>query len=339
MDNPLGKTGIGLIVTRTPLRVSFAGGGTDLPEFYSLEGGAVLSATINKYVYVTIRHHGELFNERFRLNYSETEQVEKLDEIKNDIARECLRFLKVEPPIYISTVADIPAFSGLGSSSSFAVGLLHALHAYKGEHVTAAQLAQEACHIEIDVLKHPIGKQDQYAAAFGGLNLFRFMPGGEVTLEPHIHGNGNVEVLFRHTMMFWTKIQRCADEVLSEQKRNIGAKRADLLQMRDHAYKVRDLMRSRFDPLELGRLLHETWNLKRQLASKITNDRIDRWYQRALEAGAVGGKLCGAGGGGFLLLIVEPHRQRAVRQTLKEMVEVRVSFETGGSRHLLPIGE
>src|SRR5215204_4405554 len=164
----------GVIVTRTPLRVSFAGGGTDLPEFYRFDDGAVFSTAIDKYVYVTVKRHSELFYEPIRINYSKTEQVNELSEIENGIARECLRLLEIEPPIYISTVADAPASSGLGGSSSFAVGLLNALHAYRGERVSAGQLADEACHIEIKVLGEPIGKQDQYAAAFGGLNFLRF---------------------------------------------------------------------------------------------------------------------------------------------------------------------
>src|ERR671926_26814 len=164
----------GVIMTRTPLRVSFAGGGTDLADFYEREPGAVFSTAINKYIYVTVKRHGRIFNESIRLNYSKSEQVLRIDDIENDIARECLRFLEIEPPVYISTVADLPASTGLGGSSSFAVGLLNALHAFRGERVSAGQLAEEACHIEIDVLRQPIGKQDQYAAAFGGLNFFSF---------------------------------------------------------------------------------------------------------------------------------------------------------------------
>src|SRR5215212_188448 len=199
-----------LVVTRTPLRISFAGGGTDLPSFYNIDGGAVLSAAVDKYVYVTVKRHSEIFNEPIRINYSRTEQVNTIDEIENNIARECLRFLSIEPPIYISTVADMPASTGMGGSSAFAVGLLHALHAFRGERVTAGQLAEEACYIEMEVLGEPIGKQDQYAAAFGGLNLFRFNPGGEVTVEPQRVINGAVAHLFSNIMMFWTGHQRPA---------------------------------------------------------------------------------------------------------------------------------
>ncbi len=181
------------VLTRTPLRVSFAGGGTDLAAFYEMsEYGAVLSTAINKYIYVTVKRHSDVFNEPIRVNYSRSEQVHRIEEIENNIARECLRFLAIDPPIYISTVGDLPASTGLGGSSSFAVGLLSALHAFKGEKVSAGQLAEEACHIEIEILKEPIGKQDQYAAAFGGLNFLRFKPGGDVTVEPIRLRNGTL---------------------------------------------------------------------------------------------------------------------------------------------------
>ena len=186
-----------IVVTRTPLRISFAGGGTDLPEFYQVEEGAVLSTAVNKYVYVTVKRHSELFNEPIRLNYSRSEQVNTIAEIENNIARECLKFLKVEPPIYVSTVADMPASTGMGGSSAFAVGLLNALHAFRGERVTAGQLADEACHIEMEILGEPIGKQDQYAAAFGGLNLLRFGRDGRVTVEPQPVVNGAAAYLFK----------------------------------------------------------------------------------------------------------------------------------------------
>src|SRR6266540_1389248 len=188
----IGRSTPEFVLTRTPLRVSFAGGGTDLAAFYESQYGAVVSTAINKYIYVTVKRHGAIFNEPIRLNYSKSEQVNRIDEIENNIARECLRFLEIDPPIYVSTVADLPASTGLGGSSSFAVGLLNALHAYRGERVSAGQLAEEASYIEIEVLNEPIGKQDQYAAAFGGLNVFCFKSGGDVTVEPVRVTNGNL---------------------------------------------------------------------------------------------------------------------------------------------------
>lgn len=328
-----------VVVTRTPLRVSFAGGGTDLPDFYEQDHGMVLSTTIDKYLYVTVKRHGELFNEGFRLNYSETECVGTLEEVRNNIARECLRFLAVEPPLYISTIADLPEFSGLGSSSSFAVGLLNALHAYRGERVSAGQLAEEASHIEIDVLKRPIGKQDHYAAAFGGLNALCFLPDGRVTVEAQRLGQGVGERLFDHLLMLWTAIQRDAGVVLREQQANTEANRASLVQMREHARHLQRLLSNGFDPLEFGRVLDDSWQLKRRLASTISNERIDAWYGRAKSAGAVGGKICGAGGGGFLLLVMPPERRQTVRQALGDMMDVPIRYEAQGSRLLWPFVE
>lgn len=337
---PVATVRPGLVVTRTPLRVSFAGGGTDLPGFYERDYGAVLSTTIDQYLYVTVKRHGELFGEAFRLNYSQTEHAARLDEVKNNIARECLRFLAIEPPVYISTVADLPEFSGLGSSSSFAVGLLNALHAYRGERVSAGQLAEEASHVEIDMLKRPIGKQDHYAAAFGGLNYFRFMANGSVAVEPQQHAPESLHRLFDHLLMFWTGIQRDTTAVLAEQQRKTDEKREVLERMRDHARELQTLLRNGFDPLEFGRVLDRTWQLKRQVASTISNEQIDGWYERAKTAGAVGGKICGAGGGGFLLLVAPRDRQEIVRKALhSDMTEITIHYEAQGSRVLLPFVE
>jgi D-glycero-alpha-D-manno-heptose-7-phosphate kinase len=331
----------GLIVTRTPLRVSFAGGGTDLAAFYQHDYGAVLSAAIANYIYVTVKPHSPLFNEPVRVAYSKSEEVSQIDEIDNDIARECLKFMEIQPPIYIATVGDHPASTGLGGSSAFAVGLLNALHAYKGERVAAAQLAEEASHIEIDVLGQPIGKQDQYAAAFGGINFFRFNSDGAVTVEPVRPGGDSLPRLFEHFLMFWTGHQRDAGVVLAEQKRNTDSKLESLTQMRDHAVELRALMSNgrATDPEQVGRILHDGWQLKRGLASTISNDQIDMWYERAIAAGASGGKLCGAGGGGCTLFVVPPERQDAVRAALSDLIEVAVGYEVHGSRVLLPPGD
>ena len=337
MADASGSARLGLVITRTPLRVAFAGGGTDLSDFYEHDYGAVLSAAIDKYVYVTVKRHGDVFNEPIRLNYSRSEQVTRIDEIENDIARECLRFLEIGPPIYISTVGDLTASTGLGGSSSFAVGLLNALHAYRGERVSAGQLAEEASYIEIEVLKQPIGKQDQYAAAFGGLNYFCFKPGGTVTVEPQRVKNGAVRDLFAHMMMFWTGHQRDTCRVLAEQKARTGEKYDSLLAMRAHAQQLQQLIgNGHFDPLEFGRIIDQSWHLKRRLASSITTDEIDTWYCRAMRAGAGGGKICGAGGGGFLLFIVAPENRQRVREALHDLMEVPVGYEVHGSQVLLP---
>lgn len=321
-----------LVMTRTPLRISFAGGGTDLPDFYNVETGAVLSAAVDKYVYVTVKRHSELFNEPIRLNYSRTEQANTIDELENNIARECLRLLDVGPPIYISTVGDMPASSGMGGSSSFTVGLLNALHAFRRERVSAGQLAEEACHIEMDVLGEPIGKQDQYAAAFGGLNVFRFEPGGGVTVEPQRVNQNAVAGLFTNLMMFWTGHQRPASSVLTEQKANTLSRLDVLRRMRDDAFALSDLMRaSSIYPARFGRALHRNWELKRSLASGVSNSMIDVWYDRAMAAGADGGKLCGAGGGGFLMFVVRPERRKRVADALADLKHVSLGYEVHGS--------
>lgn len=331
------RVSVKMVVTRTPLRVSFAGGGTDLPDFYEFDEGAVLSAAVDKYVYVTVKRHSELFNEPIRLNYSRTEQVSSIDEIENNIARECLKFLDIEPPIFISTVADMPASTGMGGSSAFAVGLLNALHAFRGERVTAGQLAEEACYIEMEVLKEPIGKQDQYAAAFGGLNLLRFGRGGRVMVEPQHVVNGSVPKLFSNIMMFWTGHQRAAASVLSEQKSRTPSNMGVLMQMRAQAYELRKLFCSHEIDIErLGRTLHEGWELKRQLGSKISSVDLDRYYARAMDAGAEGGRLCGAGGGGFLMFLVKPEMQTRVRQALANLTYLPLGYEVHGSRVLYP---
>jgi len=339
MGNNGNRKNGGLIITRTPLRVSFAGGGTDLPAFYQHEYGAVFSTAIDKYVYVTVKRHGELFDEPIRLNYSETELVDQIDEIENSIARECLRLLEIEPPVYISTAADIPGSSGLGSSSSFAVGLLNALHAYRGERVSAGQLAEEAAHVEVDVLQRPMGKQDHYAAAYGDLNFFRFLPDGTVSVESQHLPNGTFGHLFDHIMMFWTGLTRDSSSVLSEQKRNTDRKMEELLTIRGHALKLKALVSNGFDIASFGSVLDDTWQIKRQLASTISNGKVDEWYSAAMKAGAFGGKLCGAGGGGFLLFIVPPERQKAVQDALAELREIEVGYEVQGSRLLFPSTE
>jgi D-glycero-alpha-D-manno-heptose-7-phosphate kinase len=330
--NPLPGYDSGMVVTRTPLRVSFAGGGTDLAEFYLRHEGAVFSTAIDKYVYVTVKRHSELFLEPVRVNYSRTEQVNQISEIENNIARECLRFMEIEPPIYVSTVADVPASTGLGGSSSFAVGLLHALHSFRGERVSAAQLAEEATHIEIDILKEPIGKQDQYAAAFGGLNLFCFDKSG-VTVHPQHISKRKLDVLFDSIMMFWTGMQRDASRVLEDQIRNTESKRDCLIRMREHALRLEAMMSNGgIDTARFGGILHEGWCMKRELSTRISSTQIDEWYDRARAAGAEGGKICGAGGGGFLLLIVQPENQPAVRRALAGLMEMPILPEVYGSR-------
>jgi D-glycero-alpha-D-manno-heptose-7-phosphate kinase len=325
------------VVTATPHRISFFGGGTDLPDFYSKTHGAVLSVTINQFVYVTVKRHGELFGEPYRLNYSETERVDELDAIRNQIARETLRTLGINPPIYISTVADMPSGSGLGSSSSFAVGLAQALNAMNQRRMHPAELAELASHIEIDVLKKPIGKQDQYNAAIGGLNHFCFYPNGGVAVRAVRMPFDSIQNLFGHLMLMWTGLTRSADLVLSEQRSNIDQRFAELTAMRDAADHAVQLFESpSFAIEEFGCLLDEAWTLKRRLATSISTPMIDDAYACARKHGAYGGKLCGAGAGGFLLLCVPPEKRAAIRRALPAFTELNIGYEPHGARVLFP---
>jgi D-glycero-alpha-D-manno-heptose-7-phosphate kinase len=325
-----------LVMTRTPQRISFAGGGTDLFDYYGADYGAVLSTTIDKYVYVTVKRHGAVFAEKYRLNYHESEIVGSLGEIRNEIARECLRLVPVDPPLYISVVGDLPAASGLGGSSSFAVGLINALHAMRGERISPAQIAEEAVHVEVKLLKRPIGKQDHVAAAFGGLNYFRFNADGSLNVVPYTGSAEDMDRLFGHFQLFWTGIDRDSTTVLAEQKRNTASRMDELTELREQANALSILMRRKLDIEAFGRMLDEGWRIKRSLASTISNSRIDQWYDAACAAGAFGGKLCGAGGGGFLLFVVPRDRQAAVRTALSDLREVPIAFEPVGSRLILP---
>jgi D-glycero-alpha-D-manno-heptose-7-phosphate kinase len=329
-----------VIISRTPLRVSFAGGGTDIKEFYGLETGRVMSTAISQYVYVTVKPHSELFDDPIRVNYKVSEEVQTVDEIQNNLARECLRFLEIEPPIYINMVGDVPASTGLGGSSAIAVGLLNALHAVRGERVSAGQLAEEACHIEIDVLNEPIGKQDQYAAAYGGMNTYSFREGGTVSVRPLNLDESVRRELFGSLMLFWTGSFREARIVLTEQQQNAERGREGLRKMRDQVVELQELMKpGKFDLEALGGILDRGWKFKQALATGISSAHIDSLYQRALAAGASGGRLCGAGGGGFLLLVVRPELQGQVRAALSDLTELPFGNEVHGSQVVTPFGQ
>lgn len=318
-----------MIISRTPFRVSFVGGGTDLPSFYARYQGAVVSMTIKKYVYITVNKR---FDDTLRLSYSKTEIVNALDAVQHPLFRETLRFAETHAGIECTSIADIPSGTGLGSSSSFTVGLLHALHAFQGRHKTAEDLAEEACHLEIDVLGEPIGKQDQYAAAFGGLRRFRFNEDGSVYVDPVICQHETKRVLFEHLLFFYVGGNRDAREILEEQSkqtvRNIEyLRRLRALVDRFHLVLVRGTGLT-----ELGELLHESWLCKRQLAESVSNSRVDEYYDRARAAGALGGKLLGAGQSGFLLLFCPPSAKAAVREALHDLREVEFGFEPEGSK-------
>lgn len=317
-----------MIITRTPLRISFTGGGTDLPAFYKNGYGAVVSTSIDKYIYITVNKR---FDDSIRVSYSQTEIVNHVDELKHDIARECLRMVGISGGIEITSIADIPSGTGLGSSSSFAVGLLNALYTYVGERLSAEELANWACQIEINVLGHPIGKQDQYAAAYGGVNYFTFERNGDVQREKISISNNDLRNMNRKLMMFYTGIRRSADGILSRQSQETKNKMEVLTFMRDQANHMRDgLVHEGFTP-KFAKMLDEAWQKKKSITSGISNPEIDELYQKAISAGALGGKLLGAGGGGFILLYCEEQYQPAVREALG-LRELDFEISLNGSR-------
>ena len=329
-------SGPSYIVSAAPFRISFAGGGTDLPAFYEREGGAVFSCAIDKHVYVTLKRLSPFFDDKYRLNYSRTEIVNSVEEIENSIIRACLTMLPVPPPLYIGVIADVPTSSGLGASSSFAVSLLEALHVLRGERVSPAQLAAEAVKVEIELLHRPIGKQDQYAAAWGGLNYMSFEADGRVNVEAQPLSNSAITRLFDSMLMFWTGISRDAGKVLEIQNNSTEINLELLRRMKAQARQLREMTFGEFDIGAFGAVLNEGWELKRKLSDAISTDNIDNWYRAGMKAGAYGGKLCGAGGGGFLLFIAPPERHEAIRQELSPLRELRVQFEPLGTRVILP---
>jgi D-glycero-alpha-D-manno-heptose-7-phosphate kinase len=321
-----------MIISKTPLRMSFVGGGSDLPGFYREHGGAVLSTAIDKYIYITVNKR---FDESFRISYSRTEEVATAAEVQHPLARECLTLVGCPGGVEVTSIADIPAKgTGLGSSSSFVVGMLRALYAYNGRFVSAATIAREACEIEIDRCGEPIGKQDQYAAAFGGLNVIRFHPDGDVDVEPVICPAEVVTKLQTQLLTFYTGGTRSASALLAEQSRNVAGDQAKQATLRTMVSLVGDARRALQDgDLDgFGAILHENWQLKASLAREISNSQIDDWYRRARSAGAIGGKLLGAGGSGFLLIQVPLARREDVVRALAELRPVPIGFERSGSQ-------
>ncbi len=318
-----------MIITQTPLRVSLAGGGTDLAAYYQIEDGGSLSFAIDKYVFVIV---SERFDNRIYVNYTKKEIVDSVDEIQHDLVREAMRRARVKDGVEITMLADIPSEgSGLGSSSSLTVGLLNALYIFRGRQMPAAHLAREACEIEIEVCGKPIGKQDQYIAAFGGIHEFTYRGDGSVTPRGVQTTPAERRRLGSELLLFFTDITRKADTILGEQTRRTADNVEHLRKIRDGVPRVREAIESgRFETI--GQVLHESWELKKKLAGGISNAQIDGMYTRALAAGAVGGKIAGAGGGGFLLLYVPQARQDAVRAALADYREFPWLIEDDGSK-------
>lgn len=321
-----------MIITRTPLRISFCGGGTDLPSFYRKEQGAVVSTALNKYVYITVNRLTQYFEKGILIKYSKTELVDSVDEIRHPIIREAMKITGVLDRVEITSMADIPAGTGLGSSSTYAVGLLHALYTFKGQYVSAGQLAAEACQIEIERLNDPIGKQDQYIAAYGGMCHIRFNADETVFVDPVICSPETKRALQDNLLMFYTGITRRAGEILEVQKANTHKKMDPLTKMRDLCSRALEVLKDGRSLNRFGEILHEGWLLKQSLVGTISNDQINGYYEAARAAGAIGGKLLGAGGGGFLLFYVEKQNQPRVRDALSGLQELPFMFEPQGSK-------
>lgn len=322
-----------MIIGRAPFRISFFGGGTDYPAWYKKNGGSVLVTSIDKYCYVTIRYLPPFFKYRYRIRYTEREEVQNVAEIRHPSVRECLALHGLyDHGIEIQHNADLPAGIGLGSSSTFTVCLLNVQHALKGEMVTKMQLALEAIHVEQDRIKENVGSQDQTIAAFGGFNKITFHSTDGIDVQPVTIAAKSINALQDHLMLFFTGFTRTASEIAEEQIRATPSREIELRRMAEMVDEALSLLcRPEFDLEDLGRLMHDNWLLKRSLTGKISTPEIDDIYETARKAGAVGGKLLGAGGGGCILLLVEPERQKAVKSALKGLLQVPFKFENTGS--------
>ncbi|WKZ57789.1 MAG: kinase [Bdellovibrionota bacterium] len=321
-----------MIISRTPYRISLFGGGTDFPSWYRRHGGAVIAATIDKYCYLSARYLPPFFDHKYRVVWSKIEYCKQVEEITHPAVRAVIQHLEMTRGLEISTVGDLPARSGMGSSSAFTVGLLKALHGLNGRMVHKYDLAMEAIHLEQNVLKEAVGSQDQVSAAYGGLNKIDFFPNGEISVVPVTVPPERIRELESHLMLFYTGIKRTSSEVTKKFVDDIQAKKRQLRIMRDLVEESLEILNSRHDITALGELLHEAWDTKRGFSTMVSNPEVDNIHASAIEAGAIGGKLTGAGGGGFLLLFVPPAKQKDVCAALKHFIHVPFRFEFSGSQ-------
>ncbi|MBL8724891.1 MAG: kinase [Planctomycetes bacterium] len=321
-----------MILSRTPFRISFFGGGTDYPGWYRQHGGAVLSTTIDKYCYLSVRYLPPFFDYRYRVVWSKVENRRRLEDIEHPVVRCLIGHLGIDRGVEVHHVGDLPARSGMGSSSAFTVGLLHALHALEGRMVGKQELLHQALFVEQELLRETVGSQDQAAAAHGGFNRITFAPTGEIAVTPVLLRPGRAAELDDHLMLFYTGIARTAATVAQSYVADLPQKRRHLRILRDLVDESIELLASERSIAEFGLLLDEAWHSKKSLGAGISNDAVDTLYARAKAAGALGGKLTGAGGGGFLLLFVPPAQQAAVREALPELVHVPFRFENSGSQ-------
>ena len=321
-----------MIISRTPYRISFFGGGTDYPGWYLKHGGSVLATAIDKYCYITCRYLPPFFEHRNRIVYSKIESVSTIDEIQHPAVRETLRFLGIERGIEIHHDGDLPARSGMGSSSSFTVGLLNSLYALKGIMPSKHQLLTESIHIEQNMIKETVGSQDQTLAAYGGFNHVNFMQNGDISVRPVIMNAEGMNHFNNHLMLFYTVIKRTAEDVADSYVPNIEDKKRQLRIMKDLVEEALSVLGKGGNFTEFGTLLHEAWQAKRSLSARVSNTQVDDMYEAALTAGALGGKITGAGGGGFMLLFVPPERQNNVREILKTQIHVPFRIDNTGSQ-------
>lgn len=321
-----------MIISRTPLRMSFVGGGSDIPAFYRMHGGAVISTTINKYVYVSIN---KKFDSGIRIAYSKIEDVKSVNDIEHKIVKYVMQYLKIDGGVEITSTADIPSQgTGLGSSSSFTAGLIHALNAYKGNYISSEKIGSDSCHVELDLCKEPIGKQDQYAAAYGGFNLIEFKKDNSINVSPIICKPQTLMQLEENILMFYTGITRSASSLLKRQSEEISSN----LEKQNTMKKMVNLTYSMYDELSnnninaFGEILNENWNLKKNLTNGISSKFIDECYDSAISAGAIGGKILGAGAGGFLIFYAPKERHPKIKSALNKLREIDFNFENSGSK-------
>jgi D-glycero-alpha-D-manno-heptose-7-phosphate kinase len=325
-----------MIITRTPLRISFFGGGTDYPAWYEEHGGSVLNATINKYCYIYCRYLPPFFHYKYLVRYMLREERNTIEEINHPSARACLQFMKIAKGVEIVHMGDIPARSGVGSSSAFTVGLLNALNALLGQMVTKRKLAADAIHVEQKVIAESVGSQDQVAVTFGGFNRIDFSTNHDFIVTPVTIPADRLAFFQSHLMLFFTGFSRNASEVAAEQIKNTKNKLKELKLMKEMVDHALEILNDRGPSLDkFGKLLHESWKLKRSLTHLITTGHIDQIYDAGIGCGALGGKLLGAGGGGFMLFFAPPETQAKIREKLKDLIYVPFSFESLGSQVIL----
>ena len=322
-----------MIITRTPFRVSFFGGGTDLKTFYSKTDGEVLSTAIDKYLYVVVKKKLGIVEHKYRINWSSVEFTNQLNKIKNPIARECLKYFKIDYPIEITTFADIPANTGLGSSSAFAVGLVNALFALEGKLATKYEIASIAAKIEVDILKRKIGKQDHFASCYGNLNNFVFKKNEKVIINPIVASSKTLNKLENNLMMFYTGQQRNSETILKKQSNVNQNQFENLIQLRDLVkISSKILLKNNFNIREFGNLVHQNWEIKKKINKFTSNKSIDRFYNIGIKAGAYGGKLLGAGNGGFILFVCSKHNHYKIIKKLKKLTKIDIKFDYTGTR-------